>query len=99
MSGDINSALVLNTIVHVSGRSLTIILQLVKVKALQKLKSSFQLEWRSMCSTTASMEWNWVMNKDGMHNRNGLECNHEWIAGMGDETSSTVIYGVLDANI
>nr|KAJ0219959.1 hypothetical protein LSAT_V11C200055090 [Lactuca sativa] len=75
MSGDINSALVLNITVHVSGRSLTIILQLVKVshtshtiisaietieifeivrvetntsidevKALQKLKSSFQLE-------------------------------------------------------
>nr|KAJ0211306.1 hypothetical protein LSAT_V11C400217800 [Lactuca sativa] len=122
MSGDINSALVLT--VHVSRRSLTIILQIVKdshtshtiisvietveifeivraeantsideVKALQKLKSSFQLEWRSMCSTTASMEWNWVMNKVGMHNRNRLQ------SGMGDVTSCTVVYGLLDVNI
>nr|KAJ0207630.1 hypothetical protein LSAT_V11C500247840 [Lactuca sativa] len=119
MSGNINSALVLT--VHVSRRSLTIILQIVKdshtiisaietieifkivraeantsideVKALQKLKSSFQLEWRSMCSTTTSMEWNWVMNKAGMYNWNGLQ------SGIGDVTSSTVVYGVLDANI
>ncbi|CAI9291421.1 unnamed protein product [Lactuca saligna] len=113
-----------------SGRSLKIVLQLLKgshishtiisaietieiieivrveantsideVKALQKLKSSFQLEWRSMCSTAASIEWNWVMNKAGMHSRNGLECNHEWIAGMENVTSRSVVYGVLDANI
>ena len=46
-----------------------------------------------MCSTTASMEWNWVMNKVGMHNRNRLQ------SGMGDVTSCTVVYGLLDVNI
>ncbi|CAI9290293.1 unnamed protein product [Lactuca saligna] len=71
---DVGSALGLT--VHVSRRSFTIILQLVKElrPILQLIKSSFQLEWRSMCSTAASMEWNWVMNKAGM--QSGMDCRN-----------------------